>query len=248
MTRRSAPAFVLSFWLLLLLAFFLPLPADAQDFSATSSRQSIEKGEDLRVDLEIRTAQEPLHHLQVEVVLPLGFTLKAPPSPIPDIIEAGSSLVLPVTVQAPAQLSEVSDLSTRGVSTRDPKIFLFNLSYTRGADGSKQYRSTKFTLRYTTSMSLYLLSGTIGLLFAHIIKSLAKGRRDLEQQGASLGQILRYIFSKQLIGLVTILVIGFAVLVVLARETIPIQGWYDALALGVTLGMLGDEELLGKLR
>ena len=119
----------------LLAILLVALLADAQDFSVTSSRQSVEKGEDVRVDLEIRTDQEPLHHLQVEVVLPLGFTLKAPP-PIPDLIEAGGSLVLPLTVQAPAQLHEISDPSSRGISTRDPKIFLFNLSYTRGADGA----------------------------------------------------------------------------------------------------------------
>jgi hypothetical protein len=107
----------------LLAILLVALPADAQDFSVTSSRQSVEKGEDVRVDLEIRTDQEPLHHLQVEVVLPLGFTLKAPPPPIPDLIEAGGSLVLPLTVQAPAQLHEISDPSSRGISTRDPKIF-----------------------------------------------------------------------------------------------------------------------------
>ncbi len=42
--------------------------------------------------------------------------------------------------------------------------------------------------------------------------------------------------------------VGFAVLVILARDTIPIRGWYDSFALGAILGMLGDEDLLGKLK
>jgi hypothetical protein len=29
---------------------------------------------------------------------------------------------------------------------------------------------------------------------------------------------------------------------------VPTKGWYDSLALGIILGVLGDEKLLGKLR
>lgn len=218
--------------------------AHAQEFAVTSSSRSVEKGEDFTLHLRIQTDNNPIQRLEIKPELPRGFTLKKD-SPVPTTVEAGSAMILPFMIQAPTHLSDVEN--QRGVSTRDPKKFIFNISYAVAPTGPKR-RAIEFSLRYTTSIYLYLLWGFLGLMLAHVIKSLAKGRTEFQHDGISVKAIRDYVFSKNLLGLTTTAAIGFAVLVILAREIVPTQGWYDSFAMGVILGMLGDEDLLGKLR
>jgi len=155
--------------------------------------------------------------------------------------------VFPYRVRAPSYL-EIGHGQGRGISTRDPKSFIFSLSYRLGPNGPTRHQVVELTLRYTTSIYLYLVWGIVGLQLAHIIKSLAKYRGEPAPASPSLKGIVDYVFARNLVGLATTLAIGFAVLVILARDAIPTRGWYDSFALGVILGMLGDEDLLGKLK
>lgn len=88
----------------------------------------------------------------------------------------------------------------------------------------------------------------IGLLVAHIIKSVAKSRSNSKPQNAKIKDLVNRIFSENFVGLMTTLLIGFGILIILAQEMVPTRGWYDTLALGIILGMIGDENLLRKLK
>jgi len=246
--KGAAPAATVAGLCLLLLIGAAP-SAEPQTFSVSASTTSVEKGEEFILYLRVRTDEVGLHRLTIRPELPLGFTLaqERQPPEIPDPLEAGSSFVFSYRVRAPGYL-EIGHGQGRGISTRDPKNFIFNLSYRLGPNGPTRHHAVDLTLRYTTSIYLYLVWGIVGLLLAHVIKSLAKHRGEAAPAFPSLSNIIDYVFVRNLVGLATTLAIGFAVLVILARDTIPIRGWYDSFALGAILGMLGDEDLLGKLK
>ena len=63
-----------------------------------------------------------------------------------------------------------------------------------------------------------------------------------------LKTILKYIFSTRLTAFITILVIGFSSLLVLSRDSLPISTWDQAMALGIGLAVLTDEQLLSKIK
>jgi hypothetical protein len=51
-----------------------------------------------------------------------------------------------------------------------------------------------------------------------------------------------------LTSLFTLLIVGFAALLVLSKDAIPVTGWHQAMALGIGLAILTDEQLLAKIK
>ena len=236
--------------LLFLILICVTSSSYAQEFSISSSEKSVEKGERFRLYLEIKTDDAAIHNLKIDEQPPIGFTLeKNEPVPeISEIITPGSHLLITYIGTAPGHLPAILKQDKRGISTREPKQFIFNISYGEGRNNEIKRRAIKYELRYTTSIYYYIFWGLVGLFLAHIIKSLAKKRTDQHYEGTGFKFIIEYIFSKNLVAMMTTLLIGFAVIIVLARDMVPTRGWYDTIALGIVLGMLGDENLLGKLK
>jgi hypothetical protein len=231
--------------ILVLVTAALPRLGEAQEISVEAGRHTVEKGESLRVDLHIRSESADLERLSIQPVLPLGFTVQLPE--LPTRLPAGSSVMLPFVIQAPTQLHDLS-LHVRGVSTADDKIVGFNVGFTDGASGKLRAQAVQFEFTYTTSMQLYLMWGLFGVIIAHLLKAVGKARGELRSPDITLSRAARFVLVEQSLSGVTIIVIGFAVLVMLARETVPVRGWPEALTLGLTLGVLGDEQLLAKFR
>lgn len=236
--------------LFLLILIGSTAPSYAQEFSISSSAKSVEKGERFRLFLEIKTDDATIHNLKIDEQPPIGFTLdkKEPIPEISEIISPGSHLLITYIVTTPEHLPAIFKQDKRGISTREPKDFIFNISYSEGQGKELRRRAIKYELRYTTSIYYYIFWGLVGLFLAHIIKSLAKKKSEQQSKGTGFKFIVGYIFSKNLVALMTTLLIGFAVIIVLARDMVPTRGWYDTIALGIVLGMLGDENLLGKLK
>ena len=225
-------------------------PSYAQEFSISSSEKSIEKGERFRLFLNVKTDDVAIHNLNIEEQPPIGFTFdkkKLIPE-IPKTISPGSQFLFTYIVTAPEHLPAIFKQDKKTISTREPKHFIFNISYNQGQGKELKRRAIKYELRYTTSIYYYIFWSIIGLLLAHIIKSLAKKKSEQQSEGTGFKLIVGYIFSKNLVALMTTLFIGFAVIIVLARDMVPTRGWYDTIALGIVLGMLGDENLLAKLK
>jgi hypothetical protein len=238
----------------LVLVVLLARAASSHEFVLSSSRSSVERGERFTLSLEVKAAGTPIHNLVAEPLLPLGFKIEQGASPkIPDLINTGSERVFQYVVKAPGQMDKWSTPAEegrpeRGYSTREPKSFVLNLSYSDEKDGLRREQVLKLTQRFTTSVYFYLLWGVAGLFIAHIIKTLAKEKSKAQGIPRNPKGILERLFATNIVNLLTTLFIGFAVLVILAREAIPALGWYDSFALGIILGMLGDENLLGKLK
>lgn len=227
---------------LLFVATFSAHGALALEVALRPSRESIEKGSRVQLYLRMATAEQAVGNLEVRPLLPNGFEITGSAPPAPSYLAPESEILLQYTVEAPKLIG------SSGVSTREPKEFAFSYSYTvlgREAEPTRGVAET--TVRYTTSIIIFVGSGIAGLFLAHLIKSLAKFRTEPRTE-VGFCRLCRFVFCRQLAELFTTLLIGFAVLMVLARDGVPAQGWYDSLALGITLGILGDENLLGKLR
>jgi hypothetical protein len=141
-----------------------------------------------------------------------------------------------------------------GISTKEPKTFAFNVFYTEDENGTKVRRSQDVTtsVTYTTHFYLYMLSGLIGTLMGHLVKNgidkRAELSRALRDEGGSrkLARWLRELFGTNVSGLITIIVIGFATLLVLAKDGLPVAAWYQAVALGIGLALVTDDQLLAR--
>jgi len=140
---------------------FLSTPAYAEEFIISSSQESVEKGEIFDLYLEIRTDEIAIENLKIDHQFPRGFTLKSGPNPKflgKEIVNPGSSITISYTVSAPPhKLNPFT--GERGISTRDRKRFIFNISYTRKPKGLIRQRQIEYFLRYTTSMYIYLYLG-----------------------------------------------------------------------------------------
>lgn len=139
----------------------------------------------------------------------------------------------------------------------EAKSFVFNIFYSSQKSGqqARTSQTVSVNLRYTTSIGFYLLLGLVGFVLGHVVKT---GTKDRNEITAGLGGepsfqrkfsfVLRYIFVWRLSAFFTILAVGFGALLVLARDSIPITSWHQAIALGTGLAILTDEQLLAKIK
>lgn len=231
--------------------------------------KSVEKGKSFQIRLKI-FANERLTDICIIPIQPEGFIVYPIPQPIVKIkkqtegvqaerkyvyidkLESGSHITIAFKVIAPG----IIDKPFKGISTREPKSFDFNVSYRYLADGNEitGIQTISTSVRYTTSMYVYLLCGWIGILLGHIVKVTTEGREELKNRvkDKSIKRqtiiFLHYVFVSNAVSLLTLFVIGFTVLLVLAIDQMPTKGWYDSIALGTGLAILGDDKLLSKLK
>jgi hypothetical protein len=111
------------------------------------------------------------------------------------------------------------------------------------------------SLRYTTTLGHYLIAGMLGVILGYFVKTVTQNREDitalLGRETALLGKVHRfldYLFLTRMPLLLTLLVVGFGVLLSLAQDTLPVSSWHQALALGIGVGVLGDEQLITKIK
>jgi len=91
-------------------------------------------------------------------------------------------------------------------------------------------------------------------VIGHIVKVGTQDRDEIRKAAEKgnainkLAAVFRYIFVLRISGFLTILAVGFGALLVLARESLPVTGWDQAIALGIGLAILTDEQLLAKIK
>jgi hypothetical protein len=229
------------------------------DIKVTPSRASIQKGTNFEIRMEI-TAPEGMSNVTIAPLVPDGFTLKAVASPGIELA-TDTSVVKLKSLPAGSNVAIVFRGTTPGVmtservSTEESKTFTFNVFYEKEGQ-SGQARSSQFvnaTVKYTTHISIYLATGLLGVWLGYLIKTGIKKRDELSKsiQGKGLKSGLRAgigsLMSLHLDGLFIILIIGVGALLIATRDGLPAANWYTAMAMGIGLGLLADEQLLGKL-
>jgi hypothetical protein len=142
-------------------------------------------------------------------------------------------------------------------STREPKVFGFNVTAQQvSGSESKPVRVTQsVSLRYTTSIGFYLAAGMFGVLLGYLVKiatqykdEISEKSKDAEDARAKLKVFLSEIFIARAPYLLTLSVLGFGVLLVLAKEALPVSSWHQAIALGIGIGVFSDEQLISKFK
>jgi hypothetical protein len=181
---------------------------------------------------------------------------------LPGIVELGplgrSSFVVPFIV-TPPDLSGRPRTGKKGslYSTREQKEFAFDMIWTAKSGDERVQGNAAATikLRYTTTIGHYLGLGLLGVLLGFVVKTTTQEREDfrtfLEQRESVPHKLLAiplFLIVDRLPSLLTILVLGFGVLLTLAQDALPVSSWHQALALGIGLGIVGDEKLISRLR
>ncbi|MDQ6972327.1 MAG: hypothetical protein Q9M30_06750 [Mariprofundaceae bacterium] len=168
------------------------------------------------------------------------------------------SFIIPFTVYPPDTKGNPETGDKRSYySTREQKKFAFNFSYSLEHDGKpvKGNASQQIELRYTTSIGFYLLSGLFGVFLGYMVKTATKEKEEISGVVAAVAGLapktrtfLYHILIARLPMLLTLMVMGFAVLLSMAQESLPVSSWHQAIALGIGLGILGDEKLISKIK
>ena len=264
-----------TFLIYLLLSFLLFCkPAESAPlFEIKTSTTSAEKGHTFQILFDIHT-DEMLNNLTVSVIEPEGFFIEAIPSPSIDFVkqdnvekkntvhikELGeqSSLTIIFKVWPPGLLGNPKMGSKSSLySTREPKVFSINVLYETIQDGNKiQGSQTKrISIRYTTSIGHYLIAGLFGVFLGFMVKTATQYKNEISESLVNEDTIknklivfFSRIFILRIPQLLTLLVIGFGVMLSLARVSIPVSSWHQAIAIGLGIGLLSDEQLITKVK
>ena len=169
-----------------------------------------------------------------------------------------SSFTIPFTVYPPDTKGNPETGDKRSYySTREQKKFAFNFSYAVQRDGKTFHgnASREIDLRYTTSIGYYLLFGLLGVFLGYMVKTATKEKDAIGRMVAGVSGLapksrtfLYHVFIDRLPMLLTLMVMGFAVLLSMAQDSLPVSSWHQAIALGIGLGILGDEKLISKIK
>ncbi len=234
--------------------------------------QSVEKGGVFQIRVEIST-NEPIRNISVVPIAPDGFLARPMDTPGVktdkdetairiDHLDAGSAITVsfkawpPGFLGKPREGDKEAPYSTRG----EPKTFIFNVFYSDPTGKVEKSQTASINIRYTTSIGFYLLFGMLGIIIGHVVKIGTQNRSEIKsaidsgdptaisQKGYKIRTASAYIFGSRLTSLVTLLVVGFAGLLVLSKDAIPVTGWHQAMALGIGLAILTDEQLLAKIK
>jgi hypothetical protein len=181
---------------------------------------------------------------------------------VPNIARLGplgkASFVVPFHV-TPPDLSGKPRTGEKGslYSTREQKEFVFDMIWTMksGEERVQGNAAATIKLRYTTTIGHYLALGLLGVVLGYIVKTATQEREEFrtllgerETMPRKLAAIPMFLCVERLPALLTILVLGFGVLLTLAQDALPVSSWHQALALGIGLGIVGDEKLISRLR
>ena len=233
--------------------------------------KSIERGKSFQIRLKI-LANECLTDVYIIPIPPEGFVVFPIPQPIIKVkkqidqirntryvyinkLEPGSCITVVFKVSTPPLIEK----PFKGISTRELKFFDFNISYKHLVNGNEIscIQTISTAVRYTTSIYLYLIFGCIGIFLGHAIKVITDRHDELKSYLKNkpttkikdkITGLLQYIFITNVVSLLTLFLIGLSALLVLSKDQVPTKGWYDSLALGIGLAIVGDHNLLLKLR
>jgi hypothetical protein len=232
----------------------IPLLLVALNASATPtltvecSSAQIRKGESFKIYLKI-TAAENMSNIDVKWIPPAGFDLKLDKENenFPKEMMIGSSYTFAFSGTPPSSLNIGHK---PGQDTRERKVFIFNIDYSTRRDGVPEARQQTVELNtsFSVNASIYLFWGVFGLLLGAAIKHFTRYGPDNPHNQMTQQKIAGRSLGSSVIDLMSVTAIGFVVLLVLARESIPTKGWYDSLALGVAVAILSDDQLLTRVK
>jgi hypothetical protein len=223
---------------------------------------SVEKGSKFEIRVKIVT-MEPISNVVIVPIVPEGFEVEPltfhgvemiqvdgkdkTVIKIPSLDER-SAITIPVKIKTPGYLDSPRKRSGE---------FAFNVFFTGQKDSARVGGSltSSISIRYTTSIGFYILAGLLGIILGHIVKIGNQNRKVITEAMQAETSIIRklriiavYIFVSNMPALLTLLAVGFGVLLVLAKESVPVIGWPQATGLGVGLAILADEQLLMKIQ
>lgn len=233
--------------------------------SVVPSRPSVQKGGVFEIRMLI-SASEPLTGIAIAPLPPHGFYLEPIPSPHVDVADSGrtvrlgqlagqSSLTVTFRVWPPRMFAGSRVPGDAGpMSTEEPKVFVFNVFYRLGRDSlvPEMSQTVSTTVAYTTNLGIYLFSGLIGALLGILIKTGTRSRAEIQQAARASAGVRRAISGARALvlanpaGVITSLIIAFGALLAMAKDGIPVAGWHQAVALGIGLAVLADDQLLSK--
>ncbi len=242
-------------------------------FEAGLSGHSAEKGHTFQIYVVIHST-EPLKNVQVSVMEPEGFYAQALASSGVAVggSESGaahntariehlgrnSSITAAFKVWAPGLDGNPSKGKKESLySTREPKLFPINVLYSsQFAEGYETGAyTTQVTIRYTTSIGHYLVAGLLGIVLGFVAKMATQYKNEIAEAVKAKGTVLEktgmFFFQSLVVRLpllLTLLIIGFGVLIFLAKDSLPVTSWDQAVALGLGTGLLGDEQLITKIK
>ena len=241
-----------------------------------------EKGKvfEINVKLEARGAMDDL---LVIPLAPENFCVRAVPvadsatyrvlsdgSALVPSLGASSALTVQFRVQAPtqfrfserqcddgAQVDTVAAAARSLDNTRDSRVFVFNGRY-RVQDDSSTSRIVSWTesveVKYTTSRTIFLWAGMLGVFLGYVVKSLTSRREEVQDAFAKssdaggVTRMLTFLFGTHIDKLLTSLVLGFAALLTVQQAGIPIGGAAVAVLGGISIGILADDALISRMK
>lgn len=242
-------------------------------FEISTSSKIAEKGHTFQILVEMKT-NEPLHDIVVSITEPEGFYIEALEVPgitaqneeqtnahsVAEITSLGqnSSVTAAFRVWAPDLSGNPKVGDKRSLySTREPKTFPINISYKIETDSGERegMYTEKISIRYTTSIGHYIVAGLFGVLLGFVVKIVTQYKQEITDSlinGKTTAQKTRMFIFEVLIArfplLITLLIVGFGVLLTLAKEGLPVASWHQAIALGIGIGLLSDEQLITKIK
>lgn len=232
-----------------------------------------EKGHSFQIHVVV-TADQALTNVVVAPIEPEGFALEALGGEGLMLVnngdQGGTNAVRIAEVPAAGSVTvafKVHPPNTFGqpwrqkkqsyYSTREPKIFGFNVTGQQVSGSElKPVRVTQsVSLRYTTSIGYYLAAGMVGVLLGYLVKIATQYKDEIGEKAkhavnarGKLKVFLAEVFVTRAPYLLTLSVLGFGVLLVLAKEALPVSSWHQAIALGIGIGVFSDEQLISKFK
>lgn len=272
MEFRNTKLLLVLLSVVVIIQLFVGIVLAATTVEVVPTKMNVEKGEVFQIRIKISTT-ESINNIIIDPIPPEGFRMEPIPSEgietTPDKsqirinhLEAGSEQTVSFIVYTPSILGGLNISQPLGRTLKEPKSFVFNIFYNESRKGInnseiiiQNVKTMQLNLRYTTNTFTYLISGLIGILLGHIIKVSTKNREEIEKKLEMatsrkdiLYTILKYIFITRLPALLTIMVVGFGALLVLGQESVPVNSYDQAMALGIGLAILTDEQLLSKIK
>lgn len=237
---------------------------------AEATTDSVEKGSIFEFKVRLETDVE-ISDVVIALQPPPGFEAEAVPIPELGVVgkldrleiqslAAGDSITAtfrawpPTIFGNPVKLAGADRNLPGAIKTGEAKRFDVNVRYLEGEQA--HVISQKVTVRYTTVLGIYIASGLLGVLLGHVIKVITEDRSKLvliqeahpPSAGRRLLNMIRYVSVNRMPSMLTILAIGFGALLVMASDGLPVEGWHQAIALGIGLALLADDKLLEKVR